>query len=102
VKQKVYEGILEDRYGGMTHTGAVIKDAWIFGILPESETCKGWTIGRIEALYDQVHRARERHGYTVAELPPEIRERHERIHREAIERAKAMGWDADRDISDET
>jgi hypothetical protein len=101
VRSKVYEGIHNDRYGGMTHTGSIIKDAWIYGVLPETETCEGWTIARLDALYGEVEAARQQHGYTVRELPPEIRERHERIHREAIARARDLGWDADRDISGE-
>jgi hypothetical protein len=101
MRGKTYEGIHNDRYGGMTVTGAIVKDAWIFGLIPESETCEGWSLDRMQLLYDQVAEQRERMGFEIAKYPPEIRERHERIHREAIERARALGWDADRDISDE-
>lgn len=98
---KIYEGILKDKYGGMTMIGGIVKDAWIFELIPESETCEGWTLDRIQLLYDQVAKLRETYGFSVSDYPPELRERHERIHREAIERARALGWDADRDISDE-
>ena len=32
-------------------------------------------------------------GYRVNELPDAIRQAHERIHTEAITRARAQGWD---------
>lgn len=32
--QKIYVGIDQDRYGGMTAMGAIIKDAWVFSLLP--------------------------------------------------------------------
>lgn len=98
---KIYEGIHNDKYGGMTAIGAIVKDGWIFGLIPETETCEGWTMDRIQLLYDQVTERRESYGYTVQDYPPEIRERHERIHREAMEKARSLGWDADRDLSDE-
>lgn len=98
---KTYEGILKDKFGGMTATGAIVKEAWIFGVLPESETCEGWSMDRLQKLYDDVAVVRERYGYKVSEYPEEIRERHERIHREAIERARAQGWNPDGDLSDE-
>lgn len=101
MKRQIYEGIHKDKYGGMTALGAIVKDAWIFGIIPETETCEGWDLARIQLIYDQVAQARERYGYRVSDLPPEIQERHERIHREAIERARKLGWNPDADLSDE-
>lgn len=97
----IYEGINNDKYGGMTMIGAIIKDAWIFGAIPESETCEGWDLARIQALYDKVNALRETYGYRFDELPDEIKERHERIHREATQRARALGWDPDHDLADE-
>ena len=41
---KRYVGIDKDINGGMTTTGKIIRDAWIFGILPETETCEGWPL----------------------------------------------------------
>lgn len=102
MRGKIYEGIHNDKYGGMTSIGAIIKDAWIFGVIPETETCEGWTLDRIQQLYDEVSRLRERYGFRLEELPPQIRERHERIHREAMARARAMGWDPDRELADES
>ncbi len=92
MKQQVYPGIDHDHYGGMTDIGKIIRDAWVFGLLPQTETCAGWDYGRIEALYDKVHEAWQPHGHLVSRLPPALRERHARIHGEAIARARALGW----------
>jgi hypothetical protein len=91
----VYPGIDADLYGGMTDIGRIIRDAWVFGLLAESETCAGWNYGRIEQLYDHVHAEWERYDHLVSRLPPELRERHERIHAEAVRRARAAGWSAE-------
>lgn len=37
-----YAGIDKDIDGGMTAAGRIIRDAWAFDILPETETCAGW------------------------------------------------------------
>ena len=47
-REKIYEGLENDNYGGMSHQGQIIRDAWVFGILPETETCTGWSIDRIQ------------------------------------------------------
>ncbi|MBK1690935.1 hypothetical protein [Ectothiorhodospira mobilis] len=90
--QQGYVGIHNDRFGGMTPIGGLIKDAWVFGILPEDETCEGWTRQQLQQLHDQVAAAWDRHGLRVANLPPELRERHARIHDAAIARARELGW----------
>lgn len=87
-----YPGIDQDRYGGMTPTGGIIRDAWVFGILPETETCAGWTPQGIEGLYDKVFLAWEPYGHLVSRLPEALRARHERIYGAAVERARALGW----------
>jgi hypothetical protein len=88
-----YCGILQDRHAGMTGTGKIIRDAWVFGLLPETQTCEGWTRGQLDALYEQVHAAWEPYGHLVSRLPPELRERHTRIYEDAIRRAREAGWD---------
>ena len=87
-----YPGIHNDRFGGMTDIGKIIRDAWVFGLLPETETCAGWNHGRLEVLYDKVHKAWAPYGHRVSELPPELRERHARIYAEALARARELGW----------
>jgi len=96
-----YPGIHDDVYGGMTDLGRLIRDAWVFGLLPESETGKGWDRARFDELYARVDAAWEPHGHIVSRLPPELRARHERIYAEAITRARALGWSAELDDEDE-
>lgn len=92
-----YPGIHDDVYGGMTDLGRIVRDAWVFGILPETETCAGWDRPRFDALYERVHAAWEPYGHLVSRLPPELRARHERIYAEAVERARALGWSPELD-----
>jgi len=99
-KDKIYAGIDNDEYGGMTPTGNIIKDAWVFGIIPEEQTCEGWSLPRIQALYDQVTDAWVPYGYLVSKLPPELAERHTRIYDAAIKIARDKGWAPD--LDDET
>ena len=44
---RIYPGIDKDRYGGMTDIGRIIRDAWVFGLIPETETGIGWTYSRV-------------------------------------------------------
>lgn len=90
-----YVGIDQDQFGGMTGTGAIVKDAWLFGILPETETCAGWDVSRIQVVYEKVQQEWDKYGCLASRLPPELRERHARIHEAAVKRAKEMGWDPD-------
>lgn len=99
-RKRIYDGIDKDPVEAMNPTGNIVRDAWVFGIIPESETCAGWSIQRIEALYDQTSKAWEPYGHMPSRLPPELRERHARIYGEAIARARAAGWDPERDMPD--
>lgn len=93
MNQKIYQGLKNEPRGGMTPTANIIRDAWVFGILAEDQDCEGWTVQGIESLYDQVHEAWKPYGHLVSRLPPELRERHERIYAEAVAKARAEGWD---------
>jgi hypothetical protein len=93
--EKKYEGIYNDLYGGMTQTGSIIKDAWLFKLLPEEETCEGWTVGQMQVLYEQVYVAWEPYGHLVSRLPDDLKQRHQQIHDAAIKRARELGWDPD-------
>ena len=90
---KTYVGIHNDLNGGMTDTGKIIRDAWVFGIIPETETCEGWLAQGIENLWIKVDSQWENYGFLVSNLPEEIRQRFIRIHNEAFEKAKVSGWD---------
>jgi len=90
---KTYPGLDHDMNGGMTAVGKIIRDAWLFDILPESETCEGWGISRIDTIYQQVNAEWDKYGSMVSLLPEELQTRHKRIYDEAVAKAKACGWD---------
>lgn len=96
---KRYVGIYNDRHGGMTDTGKIIRNSWIFGLIPEAETCENWLPQGIQELWEKTTDEWEKYGFLVSNLPPELRERFDRIQSEAIERAKKAGWDAEDYIS---
>jgi hypothetical protein len=100
-KPSTYVGIDNDINGGMTTIGRVIRDAWVFELLPETETCKGWNLGQIDKLLDKVNTEWDKYGCMVSQLPDALRERHRRIHDAAIARAKAAGWSGEDEIIDE-
>ena len=88
-----YVGIYNDLEGGMTHIGMVIKDAWVFGLIPETETCEGWLPSQIQILAEDVYQSWEPYAHLPSRLPDELRERHTRIHAAAMEIARKNGWD---------
>ncbi|MGB0126112.1 MAG: hypothetical protein WBP72_00645 [Rhodocyclaceae bacterium] len=88
-----YVGIHDDKFGGMTHLGLVVKDAWLFSLIPDTETCAGWSPDRMQMLYDRVSAAWEPFGHLPSRLTPDLRERHTRIHEQALQTARRQGWD---------
>jgi hypothetical protein len=96
-----YVGIDNDINGGMTTIGKIIRDAWVFGLLDETETCKGWNLAGIDALLQKVNTEWDKYGCLVSRLPPDLRQRHAKIHGEAIARAKAAGWSGETETDDE-
>ena len=96
-----YVGIDNDVNGGMTTIGKLIRDAWVFGILPETETCEGWNLAGIDALLDQVNAEWDKYGCLVSHLPEELYERHQRIHGEATKKAREAGWCGEHETDDE-
>ncbi len=100
-KNKLYVGIDKHPEGAMNPTGNVIRDAWVFELIPESQTCEGWTQGQIDGLYEQVSEAWMPYGHLVSNLPPELRERHSRIYSKAISDARQRGWDPDSELEGE-
>lgn len=91
-KPDKYVGIDNDINGGMTTIGKVIRDAWVFGLIPEDETCENWNISGIDALLHKTNDEWDKYGCMVSRLPPELAERHQRIHGAAFEAARASGW----------
>lgn len=99
MEQKRYVGIHNDINGGMTDTAKIIRDAWVFSLIPESESCEGWEAGQIEELWRKVNAEWEKYGFLVGNLPPELRERFMRIHDAALAKAQAAGWEAERELA---
>lgn len=87
-----YVGIDNDINGGMTTIGKIIRDAWVFEILPETETCEGWNLAGIDALLQKVNAEWDKYGCLVSKLPEDLAKRHREIHGAALERARATGW----------
>lgn len=98
-RSDTYVGIDEDMFGGMTTIGKTIRDAWVFELIPETETCTGWNAAGIDNLLHKVNDEWDKYGCLVSRLPPELFERHQRIHNDAVNRARAAGWDGEYEIS---
>ena len=98
---KTYVGINNEINGGMTTIGKIIRDGWVFGLIDETETCEGWNLGGIDALLQEVNAEWDKYGCMVRYLPPELRERHQRIHDHAIQIAKNTGWSGEHETDDE-
>jgi hypothetical protein len=96
-----YVGINNDINGGMTAIGKIIRDAWLFGLLDESETCEGWNLAGIDALLDKVTAEWDKYGCMVSQLPPELFERHQKIYAEAVAKARAAGWSGNDELINE-
>ncbi len=100
-KPKTYVGLDNEVNGGMTTIGKIIRDAHVFGLLDESETCKGWNLAGIDALLEKVNTEWDKYGCLVSHLPEELTQRHQRIHGEAIKKARAAGWSGEHETDDE-
>jgi len=100
-KPDKYVGIDNDLYAGMTTIGKIIRDAWVFGLISETETCAGWNLAGIDSLLQKVNAEWDKYGCLVSNLPDELRERHQRIHDDAVARARAAGWTGEIETGDE-
>lgn len=101
-RSDTYVGIQNEINGGMTAVGKIIRDAQVFGLLDDAETCEGWNISRLDALLEEVNKEWDKYSCLVSNLPPELRERHQLIYSAAIERAKSEGWSGEVETKDET
>lgn len=99
-KNTPYVGIHNDKFGGMTDTGKIIRDAWAFGLIDESETCEGWLSHGIEDLWRRVQDEWEKYDFRVNNLPEAVRERYLRIQDDALRRAREAGWSPDMEDDD--
>ena len=96
-----YVGLDNDMHGGMTNIGKIIRDAWVFGLIPETETCEGWVISRFDVLLEQVNTEWDKYGCLVSRLPEDLSKRHREIYAEAIKKAKAAGWSGETETNDD-
>ncbi len=94
-RPQTYVGLDNDLDGGLTQLGRCVMDARVFELIPEDETCAGWRLDQMLGLLDRVNAKWDEYGTLPSRLPPELRERHERIYREAMDRGRASGWDPD-------
>ena len=100
-KPDKYVGIDNDINGGMTTIGKIIRDAWVFELIPETETCEGWNLAGIDALLQKVNAEWDKYGCLVSHLPKELFDRHQKIHNRALANAKAAGWSGEIETDDE-
>jgi len=100
-RSKNYVGLNNEINGGMTTIGKIIRDAWVFGLIEETETCEGWNYAGVDALLDKVNDEWDKYGCMVSSLPPELFEKHQRIHGKAFEDARAAGWRGEDETVDE-
>jgi hypothetical protein len=101
-KPNTYVGIHNDKFGGMTTIGKIIRDAWVFELIPEDQTCEGWNQQGIDALLQKVNAEWDKYGCLVSRLPEDLFERHQRIHGEAVRIAREAGWDGEFEIYSES
>ncbi|HZV97575.1 MAG TPA: hypothetical protein VFF74_01160 [Methylophilaceae bacterium] len=95
-----YAGIYNDNAGGLTNLGRIVMDAWVFEIIPMSETCEGWDAVQMQNLYDKVFAAWEPYGGMPGNLPDDLRMRHAMIYESATKRGQATDWDSTIDGDD--
>ena len=100
-RPSTYVGIDNDVNGAMTTIGKIIRDAWVFELIPETETCEGWNQGQVDVLLDRVNAEWDKYGCMVSQLPADLRARHQRIHDIAIANAKAAGWSGEHETIDD-
>lgn len=93
-----YVGVDKDVNGGMTNIGRIIRDAQVFGLIDEEETCENWNLAGIDALLQKVNVEWDQYGCLVSTLPPLLFERHQRIHGAAVDAARQAGWSGEMEL----
>ena len=86
-----YVGFRNDKHG-MTQLGRIVLDGWLFGLIPESEDCTGWDLGRMQVLMEKVECEWDKYGNLPSRLPPDLKKRHAEIYAMATATAKTKGW----------
>ena len=86
-----YVGFRNDKHG-MTQLGRIVLDGWLFRLIPETEDCTGWDLGRMQMLMEKVELEWDQYGNLPSRLPPELRQRHTEIYARATAIAREKGW----------
>jgi hypothetical protein len=97
---QAYAGIYNDEAGGLSRLGRIVMDAWVFEIIPSSETCAGWDAARMQALEQQVATAWAVYDNETSKLPDDLRMRHAMVYEHARMRGQDQGWDDNIDGDD--
>lgn len=102
-RKQGYVGLDEDlaQGEGITPIAKIVLDARLFGLIPDTETCKNWPGGNIQDLYDKVASAWDQYGNLPSRLPAELAEKHTQLYGRAISSARQGGWNPDQDLENE-
>lgn len=99
---RTYPGIDNDVNAGMTSIGKIIRDAKVFGLIEDSETCEGWNLSRLDVLLHKVDIEWDKYSCLVSQLPEDLFKRHQEIYEKAVKDAKAAGWSGEQETDDDT
>lgn len=86
-----YAGLENDKHG-LTQLGRIVLDGRLFGLIPETEGCEGWPLGRMQRLMEQVQDEWDKYSNLPSRLSPELFKRHGEIYGQAITVARTRGW----------
>ncbi len=89
--ENTYVGFNNDHHG-ITQLGRIVLDGRVFGLIPETEDCAGWDLGRMQQLMDKVSIEWDKYANLPSRLPPELFQRHSEIYKQATGRAREKGW----------
>ncbi|HZV55974.1 MAG TPA: hypothetical protein VFF82_13645 [Rhodocyclaceae bacterium] len=89
--EQTYPGLTNDKHG-LTQLGRIVLDGRLFGLIADSEDCAGWSMGRMQDLMERVQNEWEEFANLPSRLPPHLLKRHGELYDQAIQTARAKGW----------
>lgn len=89
---KRYVGIDNEEAGRLTDSARIVMDAWVFEIIPGTETCSDWDELQMRNLAEKVAVAWAQFDNDSANLPEDLRMRHAMIYEHARMRDRDAGW----------
>lgn len=90
--EDTYPGLHNDKHG-LTQLGRIVLDGRLFGLIPDTEDCAGWSGGRMQDLMERVQNEWDQYANLPSRLPPDLRKWHGELYDRAIQTARAKGWD---------